>query len=251
MGQRFTGKVVLVTGGNSGLGLETAKLFATEGAEVVITGRRQQALDEAVEQIGHGVVAIRSDSANLAELDQMVATIEQKKGRVDVLFANAGVGEFAPLGNITEEHYDTIFDVNVKGTLFTVQKMLRLMPDGSSVVVNASIVSVKGFPAFGVYAASKAALRSFVRTWAVDLKERKIRVNAVSPGTIITPAYKSGLGLNDDQIDAMMTATAQTAPSGRVGLPVEVATVVAFLASNEAAYVNGVELFVDGGVAQV
>jgi NAD(P)-dependent dehydrogenase (short-subunit alcohol dehydrogenase family) len=251
MGNRFDGKVVLVTGGNSGLGLETAKLFASEGARVVITGRRQQALDAAVAQIGDGVLAIRADSASLSDLDRMVDTIEQKAGRVDILFANAGLGEFAPLQQVTEEHYDKAFDVNVKGTLFTIQKVLRLMPDGSAIVVNASMVSVKGFPAFGVYAATKAALRSFVRTWSVDLKERKIRVNAVSPGTIITPGYKDGLGLSDEQIESMKSVTAQTAPSGRVGVPLEVAKAVAFLASDEASYVNGTELFVDGGAAQV
>lgn len=251
MSQRFVGKTVLVTGGNGGLGLATAKLFAAEGAQVIVTGRRQDALDAAVKEIGSGTVAIRADSSRLADLDRLFAMVKEQKGRLDVLFANAGLGGFAPLGQITEEHFDKTFSVNVKGTLFTVQKALPLMPEGASIVINASMVSIKGLPAFGVYAASKAALRSFARTWALDLKDRRIRVNVVSPGMVITPGYKNELGLSDEQIGQMETQTAATVPSGRVGTPDEVARAVAFLASEDSSYINGVELFVDGGAAQI
>src|SRR5229473_2092831 len=199
MSGKLEGKVALVTGGNSGIGLATAKRFVAEGATVFISGRRREQLDSAVREIGAGAVAIQGDISNLADLDRMFATIREHAGRLDILFANAGLGEFAPLGQITEAHFDKTFDVNVKGTLFTVQRALALMPDGAAIVINASMASIKGMPAFGVYAASKAALRSFVRTWAVDLKARKIRVNAVSPGTIITPGYKRA-GMTDELI---------------------------------------------------
>ena len=251
MSQKLAGKIALVTGGSSGLGLATAERFVAEGAHVFITGRRQAELDEAAKVLGEGATAIRGDIANLSELDGLFAAIKEQKGRLDVLFANAGIGEFAPLGQVTEEHFDKTFGVNVRGTLFTVQKALPLMPDGAAVVVNASIVSVKGFPAFGVYAATKAALRSFVRTWANELKDRRIRVNAVSPGTVVTPAYTTGLGMNDEQIREFEAQAAATTPLGRAGTPDEIARAVVFLASDDSSYVNGVELFVDGGAAQI
>lgn len=251
MSQKLAGKIALITGGNSGIGLATAKRFVAEGAYAFITGRRQAELDAAAKEIGSNVAAIRSDISNLADLDNLFAAIKQQKGRLDILFANAGLGEFAPLGQITEEHFDKTFGINVKGTLFTVQKALPLMPDGAAVVLNASIASIKGMPAFGVYAATKAALRSFVRTWSVDLKDRKIRVNAVSPGTVITPGYKNELGLNDEQIEEFKAQTAATTPLGRAGTPDEIAKAVVFLASDDSSYITGIELFVDGGAAQI
>jgi NAD(P)-dependent dehydrogenase (short-subunit alcohol dehydrogenase family) len=247
---RLRGKVALVTGGSSGIGLATAKLFAAEGAFVFIAGRRQDELDSAVAAIGPSAVAIRSDIANLSDLDVLFEQIKAKSGRIDILFANAGLGEFAPLGAITETHFDKTFDVNVKGTLFTVQKALPLMPRGSSIILNASIASVKGLPAFSVYAATKAALRSFARSWIVDLKDSQIRVNVVSPGTIPTPGYDS-LGLSKEQMAGFLDAQSTATPLGRVGRPEEIAKAVLFLASDESSYVNGVELFVDGGLAQI
>jgi len=247
---KLEGKVAVVTGGNSGIGLATAKRFVAEGAHVFITGRRQAELDAAVSQIGKNVSGVQGDVSNLADLDRLYATVKQQKGRVDVLFANAGLGEFVPLGQITEAHFDKTFGVNVKGTLFTVQKALPLMPDGGSIVMNGSMVSMKGWPAFGVYAATKAALRSFARTWSVDLKSRKIRVNVVSPGTVITPGYKNA-GLSDEQIAQIEAEAAAATPLGRVGTPDEIAKAVVFLASDESSYVTGIELFVDGGLAQI
>ncbi len=247
---KLEGKVAVVTGGNSGIGLATAKRFVAEGAHVFITGRRQAELDAAVSQIGKNVSGVQGDVSNLADLDRLYATVKQQKGRVDVLFANAGLGEFVPLGQITEVHFDKTFGVNVKGTLFTVQKALPLMPDGGSIVMNGSMVSMKGWPAFGVYAATKAALRSFARTWSVDLKSRKIRVNVVSPGTVITPGYKNA-GLSDEQIAQIEAEAAAATPLGRVGTPEEIAKAVVFLASDESSYVTGIELFVDGGLAQI
>jgi NAD(P)-dependent dehydrogenase (short-subunit alcohol dehydrogenase family) len=251
MAGKLSGKIALITGGNSGLGLATAQRFIAEGAHVFITGRRQAELDAAVKELGPGATAMRGDVSSLPDLDRLFAAIKEQKGRLDVLFANAGLGEFAPLGKITEEHFDKIFGVNVRGTLFTVQKALPLMLDGAAIIVNASIVSIKGFPAFGVYAASKAALRSFVRTWAVDLRDRKIRVNAISPGTVITPAYKGGLGMSDKQIEDFEAQAAATTPLGRAGTPDEIAKAVVFLASDDSSYITGIELFVDGGAAQV
>ena len=209
---KLSGNIALVTGGSSGLGLATAKRFASEGAYVYITGRRQRELATAVDELGPHARAISGDISNLTDLDLLFADIREEKGRLDVLFANAGLGEFAPLGQITEEHFDKTFGVNVRGTLFTVQKALPLMPDGAVIVVNASMVSVKGFPAFGVYAASKAALRSFVRTWSNELKDRKIRVNAISPGTVVTPGYQTGLGMSDEQIHEFEAQAAAVTP---------------------------------------
>ena len=249
--KRLEGKVALVTGGNSGLGLATARRFASEGAWVFITGRRQAELDAAVGQIGGDTVGVQGDVSNLADLDRLYETVGRTAGRVDVLFANAGLGEFVPLGQITEAHFDKTFDVNVKGTLFTVQKALPLLPDGASIVINGSMVSIKGVPAFSVYAATKAAVRSFARSWSVDLKARKIRVNIVSPGTVVTPGYKNALGLSDEQIKAMESDAAAAAPLGRAGTPDEIAKAVVFLASDESSYITGIELFVDGGVSQI
>ena len=247
---KLSGKIALVTGGSSGIGLATAKRFVAEGAYVFITGRRQAELDAAVKEIGSNITAIRSDVANLADLDRLFDAIKQQKGRLDILFANAGGGEFVPLEQVTEAHFDKYFGINVKGTLFTVQKALPLMPAGAAIVINGSMVSIKGFPAFGVYSATKAALRSFVRTWSVDLKGRNIRVNVVSPGTVITPGYKNA-GLTDEQIAEMKAQAAATTPLGRVGTPDEIAKTVVFLASDDSSYVTGIELFVDGGAAQI
>jgi len=246
---KLDGKIAVITGGNSGLGLATAERFVAEGAYVFITGRRQDQLDAAVKTIGRNVTGVQGDVSSLDDLDRLFATVREKKRRIDVLFANAGLGEFAPLGHITEAHFDQTFDVNVKGTVFTVQKALPLMSPGASIVINGSMVSIKGLPAFGVYAASKAALRSFARTWAVDLRERKIRVNVVSPGTVVTPAYNRLM--TDEQIDAFTAQAAATTPLGRVGTPDEIARAVVFLASDDSSFVDGAELFVDGGAAQV
>ena len=250
MSNKLAGKVAVVTGGSSGIGLATAQRFAAEGAHVVITGRRQAELDAAVKSIGHGVLAIRGDVSNLADLDRLYDTVKQKHGRIDVLFANAGGGEFAPLGSITEEHFDKTFNINVKGLLFTVQKALPLFRDGGSIILNASIVSIKGMPAFSVYSATKAAVRSFARSWTMDLKDRKIRVNAVSPGPIDTPIL-DGLGKTEEERQQFKAGMAAAVPMGRIGRPEELANAALFLASDESSFVTGIELFVDGGMAQV
>ena len=247
---RLKGKVAIVTGGSSGIGLATAKLFAAEGAFVYITGRRQNELYAAVAAIGASAIGVNGDIANLADLDRLFERIKTDKGRIDTLFANAGLGDFLPLGAITEAHFDQTFDVNVRGTLFTVQKALPLMPKGSSIILNSSMVSLKGMPAFSVYAASKAAVRSFARSWIVDLKDRQIRVNAISPGTIPTPGYDK-FGLTTEQMAGFIASQNAATPLGRVGTADEIANVVLFLASNESSYVNGVELFIDGGMAQI
>lgn len=251
MAPKLAGKIALVTGGTSGLGLAAAKRFASEGATVVVTGRRPAELDAAVRELGGATRGVRGDVSNLADLDRLYETIREAYGRLDVLFANAGGGAFVPLGEVTEAHFDKYFGTNVKGTLFTVQKALPLMAAGGSIVLNGSMVSVKGMPGFTVYAATKAALRSFARTWAVDLRGRNIRVNVVSPGTVVTPAYKSELGMTDDQIEAFVAQAAATTPLGRAGTPDEIAKAVVFLASDDSSYVTGTELFVDGGAAQI
>jgi NAD(P)-dependent dehydrogenase (short-subunit alcohol dehydrogenase family) len=246
---KHEGKVAVITGGNSGIGLATAQRLATEGAYVFITGRRQSELAAAVKLIGKNVTAVQGDVANLADLDRLYATVKQQKGRIDILFANAGLGEFAPLGSITEAHYDKTFDVNVKGVLFTVQKALPLLIDGASIILNASIVSVKGIPAFSVYSATKAALRSFARSWTVDLKDRKIRVNVVSPGPIDTPAVdRLAQTAGGDQLKVGLISGV---PMGRMGTSDEIAKAVSFLASDDASFITGIELFVDGGMAQI
>jgi len=249
--QRLAEKIALITGGNSGIGRATAKRFVAEGAHVFISGRRQSQLDAALQELGGSATGVQGDVSTLADLDRLFATIQEQKGRLNILFANAGLGEFVPLGQITEAHFDKTFGINVKGTLFTVQKALRLMPDGAAIVINGSMTSIKGTPAFSVYAATKAALRSFARTWSVDLKDRNIRVNVVSPGTVITPGYKTELGLSDDQIEPLKAQTAATTPLGHVGTPDEIAKAVVFLASDDSSYVTGIELFVDGGMAHM
>jgi NAD(P)-dependent dehydrogenase (short-subunit alcohol dehydrogenase family) len=250
MSQKLSEKVALVTGGTSGIGLATAKRFVAEGAYVFITGRRQTELDAAVKEIGKNVTGIQSDVSNLADLDRLYATIEQEQSHLDVVFANAGSGQFIPLGSITEEHFDKTFNTNVKGLLFTVQKALPLMPEGAAIILNASINSIKGIPAFSVYNATKAAVRSFARTWILDLKDRQIRVNVVSPGPIPTPAYNL-LGFSEEQVKEFVENQANNIPLGRVGTPDEIAKAVVFLASDDSSFVNGIELFVDGGMAQI
>ncbi|NMF67132.1 SDR family oxidoreductase [Brasilonema octagenarum] len=248
--KKLEGKIALITGGNSGIGLATAKQFVAEGAYVYITGRRQVELDAAVEAIGKNVTAVQSDVSNLADLDRLFATIKQEQGHLDIIFANAGGGQIAPLGAITEEHFDKTFNINVKGLLFTVQKALPLLPEGASIVLNASTTSIKGTPAFSVYSATKAAVRSFARNWILDLKERKIRVNAISPGVVPTPGYNL-MGLSEEQVQGFVASQADNIPLGRVGTPDEIAKAVVFLASDDSSFVNGIELFVDGGMAQI
>jgi NAD(P)-dependent dehydrogenase (short-subunit alcohol dehydrogenase family) len=248
---KLEGKVAVITGGNSGIGLATAQRFVAEGAYVFITGRRQNELDAAVKQIGKNVTAVQGDVSNFTDLDRLYDTVKQEKRHIDILFANAGTGEFSPLGTITEDHFDKIFNANVKGLLFTVQKALPLLKDGSSIILNASIVSITGSPALSVYSASKAAVRSFARTFTSDLKDRKIRVNAVSPGVIPSPGYRNSLGLTDEQIKQYSDSAVVNIPLGRTGTLDEVAKVVSFLASDESSYVTGIELFVDGGMVQI
>jgi NAD(P)-dependent dehydrogenase (short-subunit alcohol dehydrogenase family) len=248
--KKLEGKVALITGGNSGIGFATAKRFVAEGAYVFITGRRQAELDAATNAIGENIRGIQSDVSNLVDLDRLFATIQQEQGCLDVVFANAGVGEIAPLGSITEAHFDRTFNINVKGLLFTVQKALPLLLEGASIILNASINSMKGVPAFSVYGATKAAVRSFARNWALDLKDRQIRVNAISPGVVPTPGYDH-LGLSDEQLQTFVDSQASNIPLGRVGTPDEIAKAVVFLASDDSSFVNGIELFVDGGMAQI
>ena len=243
-------KIGLITGGNSGIGLATAKQFVNEGAYVFITGRRSSELAAAVKEIGRNVTGVQGDVSNLADLDRLFAQIRQEKGKLDIVFANAGVARFGRFGEITEELYDTTFDINVKGLLFTVQKALPLLPDGGSVILNASIVASKGLPANSVYSATKAAVRSFARTWTTDLKERRIRVNAVSPGSIDTPGL-SDLLASAESGQQRLKMISNSVPLGRLGTPDEIAKAVVFLASDDSSYITGTELFVDGGFAQV
>ncbi|MEA0563254.1 MULTISPECIES: SDR family NAD(P)-dependent oxidoreductase [Lysinibacillus] len=246
---KFEGKIALVTGGTSGIGLATAQKFVNEGAYVYITGRRQNELDKAVNQIGKNVTGVQGDISKLEDLDKLYDIIKKEKGKLDILFANAGTGNFLPLGEITEEQVDRTFDINVKGTIFTVQKALSLFPDKvGSIIVTGSTAGSIGNPAFSVYGASKAALRALVRNWILDLKGTKIRVNVVSPGGILTPAYDELFG---DALEEVLETSRNTVPAGKVGTPEEVANAVSFLASDESSYLTGVELFVDGGLAQV
>jgi NAD(P)-dependent dehydrogenase (short-subunit alcohol dehydrogenase family) len=247
---KLEGKIALVTGGNSGIGLAAAKRFVTEGAYVFITGRREPELAAAVKEIGRNVTGIRGDVSNLGDLDRLFAQIEREKGKLDVVFANAGVAKAAPFGTITEEFYESIFNVNVKGLLFTVQKALPLLPDGASIILNASINASKGLPTNSVYAATKAAVRSFARTWTTDLKERRIRVNAVSPGSTDTPGLNNLLASSEAGLQRRKMISS-TVPLGRLGTPDEIARAVVFLASDDSSYITGTELFVDGGFAQV
>jgi NAD(P)-dependent dehydrogenase (short-subunit alcohol dehydrogenase family) len=247
---RLDGKSALITGGTSGIGLATAKQFVYEGAYVFITGRREPELAAAVNEIGRNVSGVRGDVSNLADLDRLFAQIRKEKGKLDVVFANAGLAKYAPLGKITEEFYESIFNVNVKGLLFTVQKALALLTDGASIILNASIVGSKGLSANSVYSATKAAVRSFARTWTTDLRDRRIRVNAISPGSIDTPGLSDLLASSEvgEQRKKMISTMV---PLGRLGTPDEIAKTVVFLASEDSSYVTGTELFVDGGFAQV
>jgi NAD(P)-dependent dehydrogenase (short-subunit alcohol dehydrogenase family) len=247
---KLEARIALVTGGSSGIGLAVAQRFAREGAFVFVTGRRKNELEKAAKLIGPESAAIQADVSNLADLDKVYQEIKQRKGRLDVLVANAGGGTFAPLGAISEEHFDQTFGTNMKGTLFTVQKALPMLSDGAAIIMTGSTAGSEGIAAFGVYAATKAAIRSFARTWATDLKERRIRVNVISPGPIETPGL-AGLASDDDTRRGMYAAFAAQIPLGRLGQPDEVAKVASFLASEDASFVNGIELFVDGGAAQV
>jgi len=244
MSRKLENKVAVITGGSAGIGLGAAKRFVEEGAKVFITGRRQSELDKAVAEIGGDVTAIRADAASLADIDRVYEIVGQKAGRIDVLFANAGIYEFGPLGEITEEHFDKTFNTNVRGVLFAVQKALPLLSRGSSVILTGSIASIKGFPAFSVYDATKAAIRSFARGWIIDLKGRDIRINVLSPGHTETPGLST---LADQSVHDMMKANV---PLGRMGTSDDLAKAAVFLASEDSSYITGIELFVDGGVAQ-
>jgi len=241
---KLEGKVAVITAATSGMALATAKLFVEEGAYVFITGRRQDVLDKAVKSIGRNVTGVQGDASILADLDRLYDVVKREKGKIDILFASAGAGEFAKIGEITEEGFDKTFNLNVRGTLFTVQKALPLFNDGGSIFMNGSIAGIKGFPNFSVYSASKAAVRSFARTWLVDLKDRNIRVNVLSPGTIDTPIL-------DPLGPEMKEAFKSLIPRGEMGRPEEIATAALFLASSDSSFVNGIELFVDGGTAQI
>jgi NAD(P)-dependent dehydrogenase (short-subunit alcohol dehydrogenase family) len=244
---KLEGKIALVTGGNSGIGLATAKRFVNEGAHVFITGRRNPELAAAIKEIGRNATGVQGDVAKVGDLDRLFAQIKRETGKLDIVFANAGGAlPLSPLGEITEEHYDSLFNINVKGLLFTVQKALPLLPDGASIILNASIVATKGLPDWSVYSATKAAVRSFARTWTTDLKARRIRVNAVSPGFTDTAPWHS-----TEAAEESMKTIYSSVPLGRFGTPDEIAKAVVFLASDDSSYVTGTELFVDGGFAQV
>jgi NAD(P)-dependent dehydrogenase (short-subunit alcohol dehydrogenase family) len=247
---KIEGKIALITGGSSGIGLATAKQFVNEGAYVFITGRHDSELATAAREIGKNVTCIQGDVSNLDDLDRLFAQIKQEKGNLDIVFANAGIAAYTPLDKITEEHYDSIFNVNVKGLLFTVKKALPLMPDYSSIILNASIGASNGFAANSVYNATKAAVRSFARSWTTDLKERHIRVNAVSPGPINTPGLNKVVN-STGAFEQTMNMFYNSVPLGRLGMPDEIAKAVVFLASDDSSYITGIELYVDGGIAQV
>jgi NAD(P)-dependent dehydrogenase (short-subunit alcohol dehydrogenase family) len=247
---KLEGKIALITGGNSGIGLATARQFVNEGAYVLITARRKAELAAAVKEIGRSASGVQGDVSNLADLDRLFAQIKKEKGKLDIVFANAGVAKYAPFGEITEDFYESIFNVNVKGLLFTVQKAVPLLPDGASIILNASIAGSKGLATYSVYSATKAAVRSFARTWTTDLKDRRIRVNAISPGSIDTPAATDLLASSEVGAQRKKMIP-RVVPLGRFGAPDEVAKAVVFLASEDSSYVTGAELFVDGGFAQV
>jgi NAD(P)-dependent dehydrogenase (short-subunit alcohol dehydrogenase family) len=250
MASRFKGKVAVITGGSTGMGLATAKRFVEEGMDqVFITGRRKDALASAVAEIGKNVTAVQSDVANLGDLDRLYEAVERYGRKLDVVFANAGISQHAPLGTVEEKFFDLHFNANVKGLFFTVQKALPLLKDGAAIILNASIATIKGFPGISVYSATKAAVRSFARTWANELRDRRIRVNAISPGHIDTPIFESWQ--KGGALTKMKEELARNVPLGRLGDPDEIANAVSFLASEEASYVNGVELFIDGGIAQI
>ncbi|WP_295996076.1 SDR family oxidoreductase [Rugamonas sp.] len=247
---KLDGKIAVITGANSGIGLATAKRFAAEGARVFMMGRRQAELDAAVSAVGGGAVGVHGDIASLEDLDRLYDTVRREAGIIDILFANAGGGDFAPLGEISEEQFDRIFSINVKGTLFTVQKALPLLKNGASVILTGSTSATTGIPAFSVYSASKAAVRNFARGWILDLAPRRIRVNVLVPGSTSTPGWH-GLASSAEQNQAMVDMVKATTPLGRLGDPDEVASAALFLASDDSSFVNGSELFVDGGSAQI
>lgn len=247
---KLTGKIAVITGGNSGIGLATAELFAHEGAQVVVTGRRQAELDAAVAKIGHNTVGVQGDVAKLADLDRLYAQVKERFGRIDILFANAGIALPTPLEAVDEEHFDRHFDINVKGLLFTVQKALPLIVDGGAIVLNSSVANTKGMAGFSVYAATKAAVRSFTRTWTAELKDRKIRVNTISPGPIETPIFDK-MGLPAQQAEEFGAHIAEAVPLGRFGKAEEIAKAVLFLASSDSSYIAGVDLYADGGMVAV
>ena len=247
---KLEGKVAVITGGSSGIGLATAQQFVSDGAYAFITGRRQSELDSAAKKIGkNNVTAVQGDVSNLADLDRLYAKVKEQKGQINILFANAGIIGAAPLGEISEEHFDKTFGINVKGLLFTVQKALPLFQDGGSIILNASVAASKGFEATSVYSATKAAIRSFARTWTADLKQRKIRVNTISPGRIDTPIFNGVL--NEEQTKQFNATLVANVPLGRMGNPDEVAKAASFLASDDSSYITGTELSVDGGLAQI
>jgi NAD(P)-dependent dehydrogenase (short-subunit alcohol dehydrogenase family) len=247
---KLTGKVAVITGGNSGIGLATAKRFLSEGAYVFITGRRQEELDKAVTSLGSGVTGVQGDISNLDDLDRLFATVKAEKGHVDIMFANAGIGNMSSLGAISEDQFDEVFDVNVKGTLFSVQKALPLMRTGGCVILTGSTTGSMGTAAFSVYSATKAAIRNFARSWALDLKGTGIRVNVLSPGATTTPGLLNGLAKTGMQ-EQILAGLAGQAPLGRVGDSDETAAVALFLASDDSSFMTGSEVFVDGGLAQV
>ena len=250
-GQALAGKIAVITGGSSGIGLATAKRFVEEGAHVVITGRREKELNEAAAFIKKNVTTVVGDVSRLEDLDRLYAVVKEKHGHIDVLFANAGAGTIAPLAMATEAHFDQTFDVNVKGLFFTVQKALPLFKDGGSIILNSSVSNVLGLPGFSAYAASKAAVRNFARAWTMELKDRKIRVNSMSPGPIETPALETTTGLTAEQAEQAAAQFSSQIPMGRRGKPEEIAAAVTFLASEESSFITGVDLAVDGGMAQV
>jgi len=249
MGNKLEGKIALITGGTSGIGLATAKRFVSEGAYVFLTGLYQKEIDEAVSDIGKNASGIQSDVSNLADIDMMYDVIKDQKGHIDILFANAGIIQFAPLDEISEKHFNQIFDIDVKGLLFTVQKALPIFQDGGSIILMASIGASKGSADLSVYHAAKAAVRSFARSWSLNLNQRNIRVNAISPGPIDTPFVNRVL--NDQQTQQFIQNAVKSTPMGRMGSPDEVAKAVSFLASDDSSYITGIELFVDGGTAQI
>ena len=249
MGNKLEGKIAVITGGGSGIGLATAKRFVSEGAYVFITGLYQKEVDEAISEIGKNVSGIQSDVSNLANIDKMYDVVKDQKGHIDILFANAGIIEFVPLGEISEKHFDKIFDIDVKGLLFTVQKAIPIFQDGGSIILMASVGSSKGSAVLSVYHAAKAAVRSFARSWSLNLNQRNIRVNAISPGPIDTPFVSRVL--NDQQTENFLKNSVNSTSIGRMGSPDEVAKAVSFLASDDSSYITGIELFVDGGMAQI
>lgn len=247
---RLTGKTALITGGSTGIGLASAIRFAAEGARVYIAGRRQAEIDKAIAKIGHGATGIRCDVSRLEDLDNLYAQIKAEAGQLDILFANAGLGTFAPLGEISEADFDHMFGVNVKGTLFTVQKALPLMRSGGSIILTGSTTGSMGTPAFSIYSATKAAIRNFARSWALDMKGTGIRINVLSPGGTETPGLQDLFGTSG-QSEALLAGLAAQTPLGRIGRPEETAAVALFLASDESSFMTGSEVFVDGGMAQV